>query len=144
VVDRLQGVQLALARHGIELADNAIVQCSYDVSAGRQACHELMSLEPPPTAIMCSNDVLAIGALLECQASGIAVPQTVSIAGFDDLAISQNFTPSLTTMHVPVKLMGKKAAQYLVASLAGEQTPQHTLVDVSLVERNSCAAPPLK
>jgi LacI family transcriptional regulator len=144
VIDRLQGVQLALASHGIELADNAIVQCSYDMSAGRRACHDLMSLEPPPTAIMCSNDVLAIGALLECQANGIAVPQTVSIAGFDDLAISQNFTPSLTTMHVPAKLMGKKAAQYLVASLAGEQTPQHTLVDVSLVERNSCAAPPLR
>ncbi len=86
--------------------------------------------------------MLAIGALLECQARGIQVPAQVSITGFDDLPLSANLTPSLTTMHIPFKSMGEKAAQYLIDVLAGGQPTANTEVDVTLVVRQSSTLPP--
>ena len=112
-LDRLNGMKDALLAQGIRLSKDTIIECTYKIEAGREACRALLNLPSPPTAILCSNDVLAAGALLECQAGGIKVPDQVSIAGFDDLALSANLTPSLTTMHIPFKLMGQLSAQYL-------------------------------
>ena len=66
----------------------------------------------------------------------------VSITGFDDLPLSANLTPSLTTMHIPFKSMGEKAAQYLIDVLAGGQPTANTEVDVTLVVRQSSTLPP--
>ncbi len=126
----------------IHLDGQRIKQCPYDINAGRQACRQLQAQAKPPTAIICTNDVLAIGALLECQARGIQVPAQVSITGFDDLPLSANLTPSLTTMHIPFKSMGEKAAQYLIDVLAGGQPTANTEVDVTLVVRQSSTLPP--
>lgn len=139
--DRLQGMKNSLAEQGITLAEGAIIECNYTIEEGRGACRVLLKSANPPTAILCSNDVLATGALLECQASDIAVPAQVSIAGFDDLAISANLTPSLTTIHIPFKLMGQKAAQYLIDRLAGKSPLARQEVDVTLCLRNSTSAP---
>ena len=141
--DRLKGMEDALSAQGIALAQDSIIECNYNIEAGRTACRQLLNLRCPPTAILCSNDVLATGALLECQASGIEVPSQVSIAGFDDLAISANLTPSLTTMHIPFKLMGQRAAQYLIDQLEGAAPQSHQQLDVELRLRNSTAAPKL-
>ena len=79
-----------------------------------------MSGEAPPTAIMCGNDVLAVGALKRAQQMGLRVPQDVSITGFDDIEIAEIATPELTTVHVPHRAMGRGAAEMLVGMLAGE------------------------
>ena len=139
--DRLKGMQDALATQGIRLSEETIIECNYEIEAGRAACRTLLQLPAPPTAILCSNDVLAAGAILECQASGVEVPSQVSIAGFDDLALSANLTPSLTTMHIPFKLMGQRAAQYLIDRLAGETPQPQQQLDVELRLRRSTAAP---
>ena len=139
--DRLKGMCDALATQGISLPQDAIIECNYEIEAGRAACRALLQLPSPPTAIMCSNDVLAAGALLECQACGVEVPSQVSIAGFDDLALSANFTPSLTTMHIPFKLMGQRAAQYLIDRLAGATPEPQQELNVELRLRQSTAAP---
>lgn len=139
--DRLQGMQNSLLAHGITLTKSAIIECNYTIEEGREACRTLLMSQHPPTAILCSNDVLATGALLECQSCGIDVPEEVSIAGFDDLAISANLTPSLTTIHIPFKLMGQKAAQYLINRLAGETPPAQQELSIELRLRNSTSAP---
>ena len=143
VYDRLQGIQDALSTQGIVLARNAIIECVYNIEAGRMACRQLLQSPTPPTAILCSNDVLATGALLECQSSGIEVPNQVSIAGFDDLALSANLTPSLSTIHIPFKLMGHKAAQYLIDRLSGATPQPQQQVEVELRLRNSTGIPRL-
>jgi len=137
VQDRLASMQALFTQYGICLAEESIKQCPFDIEAGRQACHQLMSQNNPPTAIICTNDVLAIGALLECQATGISVPGQVSIAGFDDLPLSANLTPGLTTMHIPFKDMGEQAAQYLIKKLAGNNPIANTELDVQLIVRQS-------
>lgn len=139
--DRLKGMEHALFAQGITLAQGAVIECNYSIEAGRAACRQLLTLSTPPTAILCSNDVLATGALLECQASNIEVPGSVSITGFDDLAISANLTPSLTTMHIPFKLMGQRAAQYLIDRLAGATPQAQQQLEVELRLRHSTAPP---
>ena len=137
VQDRLASMQALFTEHGIHLDEENIKQCPFDIAAGRLACRQLMSQDIPPTAIICTNDVLAIGALLECQATGIAVPEQVSITGFDDLPLSANLTPALTTLHIPFKSMGEQAAHYLVEKLAGNKPNANTEVDVQLIVRQS-------
>ena len=139
--DRLKGMEHALFAQGITLAQGDVIECNYSIEAGRAACRQLLSLSAPPTAILCSNDVLATGALLECQASSIEVPGSVSITGFDDLAISANLTPSLTTMHIPFKLMGQRAAQYLIDRLAGATPQAQQQLEAELRLRHSTASP---
>ncbi len=141
VQDRLASMQTLLAEHGINLAEECIKQCPFEIEAGRQACRQLVSHTTPPTAIICTNDVLAIGAMLECQAAGIPVPAQISIIGFDDLPLSANLTPSLTTMHIPFKSMGEQAAQFLIQKLADNNPRPNTEVEVNLVVRESTAPP---
>ena len=91
--------------------------------------------------MICGNDVLAIGAVAECHARGLAVPGDVSITGFDDMEIASVITPALTTVRFPTAELGTLAAQHLLARLAGENVPQQRQLPVVLVVRESTAAP---
>jgi len=139
--DRLRGVLHTLTARGINVPDNLLYECPYDIASSRQAMKRLLAAGTPPTAVVCGNDVLAYGALLECQSGGKDVPGDISIAGFDDLPLSQHIRPSLTTMHVPSEEMGRKAADYLLACLNDETAPEQTELEVNLILRGSTAPP---
>lgn len=141
--DRLEGILDTLQLNKIQVMPNMILECSYDVSASRQATKRMLAVDTKPTAIICGNDVLAFGAVTECQTSGILVPQDMSIVGFDDLPLSRHMQPPLTTMHVPSEEMGRAAADYLLARLGEETVPEHTELQVNLIVRDS-AGPPRK
>ena len=70
--------------------------------------------------MVCGNDVIAYGVLLEAERSGFSVPRDLSVVGFDDLDWSRHLRPSLTTIHVPTGETWQRAGEYLVRSLAGE------------------------
>ncbi len=139
--DRLSGILETLSDHNIDIARDMIHECEYSVSASRQIMKRLMAAKDRPTAVVCGNDVLAYGAMLECQATGINVPSTVSVTGFDDLPLSKHIQPPLTTMQVPSEEMGRAAADYLLACLNDETVPKHTELEVNLVVRGSTAPP---
>ncbi|MEH6627137.1 MAG: LacI family DNA-binding transcriptional regulator [Motiliproteus sp.] len=136
---RLQGVKDALKAQGLELNDSYIVEKSYDIWEGRHAARFLMDRpkNERPTAIICGNDVLAFGCLLECQHSGIRVPEDVSITGFDDLPLSEHLLPGLTTVHIPTADMGRKAAEFLLDTLAGKPHRPKVELPTQLVVRGS-------
>ena len=139
---RVAGVRDALQAHGIGLSPGRLIESPYDVAEGRQALRALLRAGGPrPTAVICGNDVLALGALLECQASGIGVPGELSITGFDDLAVSAQLHPPLTTVRVPSADMGERAASYLVGRRRGEHLLDHVEVETSLVVRGTTAPP---
>jgi len=143
--ERVEGVRHALADRSLSLASESLIERDYDIAAGRDAARRLMDSPTPPTAIVCGNDVLAIGAVLECVAAGIAVPGDVSIVGFDDLPLAAHLTPALTTMHVPSEEMGRRAAAYLIAELAGSNdraTVSSVELDVELIVRDTTGPPP--
>ncbi|MEQ8604792.1 MAG: LacI family DNA-binding transcriptional regulator [Marivibrio sp.] len=137
--DRLEGVRTALNARGVALTPAQVQECPYELGASRAAAKRLLALDPRPTAIVCGNDVIAYGALLECQASGVDVPAEISIVGFDDLPLSEHLQPALTTVHVPSETMGRKAAEFLLARLGGEDPPDKVELAANLILRASTA-----
>ena len=137
--ERLDGVKRALAARGITLAPGRVVEKPYTFAAGREGLREVLRASPRPTAIICGNDVLAIGALAECQSAGLAVPHDVSVTGFDDLEIATVVTPALTTIHFPTAELGSYAAHHLLARLAGKPFEMRTELPIELVVRGSTA-----
>jgi LacI family transcriptional regulator len=139
--ERFEGVREALAAAGIVLRPERLVEKPYTLPAGREGLRDVLHGTPRPTAVICGNDVLAIGALAECHARGLAVPREVSVTGFDDLEMAAVVTPALTTVHFPTAELGTLAAQHLLARFANRPAAPRTELPVELVVRGSTAPP---
>jgi len=116
---RVVAVQQSMAKQGLDPAQLTVIETEYGVDTGAAAFQSLMDLPTPPTVILCGNDVLAVGALRRAHRLGIVVPDDVSITGFDDIELARVVTPELTTVHVPHREMGKKAAEMLIDMVEG-------------------------
>ncbi len=135
--ERISGVREALERKGLRLAPARLLERSYAMSNGREALRQLMAQSDRPTAVMCGNDILALGALLEAMALGLRVPEDLSIVGFDDLDLAREIPPGLTTVHAPLEEMGRLTAAYLTEpGPTGDRVP-HTELTAELVVRGS-------
>ncbi len=142
-VGRSTGVRDALARRGLDFHLGFYEERGYSIEEGRKAASAWLSHPSPPSAIMCGNDILALGVLFECLNRGIDVPREISITGYDGLDISGHVRPALTTVHIPSAEMGTLAADYLVARLENRTVAEKTRLDTSLVIRGT-TAPPFK
>jgi len=111
---RMEGIKTALLDHGVSPDSLNIVETNYGIENGADALEHLMQTVPRPTAVMCGNDVLAAGALRRARELNIDVPSDLSITGFDDIELASIVCPALTTVHVPHREMGRKAAVSLV------------------------------
>lgn len=143
---RVEGVRAALKTRGLELAASSVIETSFALAGGRSGLSELMARANPPTAIICGNDLLAAGALLEAQARGISVPARLSIAGIDNLEIAAHLLPPLTTVHLPTTELGRAVADHLLAHLRSpepaEARPLRIEMPIDLVVRRSTGAAP--
>ncbi len=140
--ERLEGIRAELQKHAIDLPAAMIAESRYSIQDGRKACALLLSRnDPRPTAIICGNDILAFGAVAECEARGLSVPEDISVVGFDNLEFSTHATPSLTTIDVPAEEMGESAAHFILGKLGGETVSLHNPVEVELILRSSSAPP---
>ena len=101
----------------------------------------LLAFATHPTAVICGNDVLAMGAVLECHAQGIAVPEAVSVTGFDDMEAASILVPALTTVRVPMRELGYAAAQQILAHIGGKAGARVTELAVDLIVRGTTAPP---
>lgn len=140
--ERMEGARQALAARGGRLPAERVVEKPFTLNAGREGLREVTNGTELPTAVICGNDVLAIGAIAECNARGIAVPQRMSITGFDDMEIASLITPGLTTVHFPTAELGIYAANHLLQKLAGESVELRSELPVELVVRGTTAPPP--
>jgi LacI family transcriptional regulator len=137
--ERVAGVQAALRARGLKLT--TLVEKPFTLAAGRAGLQAVLGATPRPTAVICGNDVLALGAIAEAHAQGLTLPGDLSVTGFDDMEIASLVTPALTTVHFPTQELGSRAAAHLLARLAGDKVPQQTELPVKLVVRESTAAP---
>jgi len=138
---RFEGVLGAMAAAGLDPDALRIEETPYSIANGAAAFARLMQAGSRPTAVLCGNDVLAAGALTQARADGIAVPGEVSVTGFDDIELAAILTPRLTTVHVPHREMGARAAQVLLDMRAG--TPARTQrLDAGIAWRDSLGPPP--
>ena len=138
---RSAGVRDCLEQRGFPFRDGRYLEMRYEVSEGRVATRKMLATESPPTAIICGNDILALGAMFECQKQGYKVPTDMSITGYDGLDIAAQVSPGITTVHIPAKDMGHTAAEYIMGRLEDENVVEKTLLQANLVIRESTAPP---
>ena len=112
--------------------------------SGQRAVRELLARpgRELPDAIVCANDQMAIGVMLELRAAGFSVPGDVAVAGFDDILLGALFPPSLTTVHQPSRLLGEHASALLLDRIAHPGLPRRVeRLPAPLVVRESCGCP---
>jgi LacI family transcriptional regulator len=138
---RLAGVREALSSRGLALAPQHVIEAPYAIAAARAAMRKLLDSSPRPTAVICGNDVLAMGAVLECHAQSVAVPGDMSVTGFDDMEAASILVPALTTVRVPMHELGYAAAQQILAHIDGKGGTCSTELAVDLIVRGTTAPP---
>ncbi|MFL9923539.1 LacI family DNA-binding transcriptional regulator [Herbaspirillum lusitanum] len=117
---RFSGMRDALLAHALEAPLYLTVPFGSFLSAGREAITMILEQHAEVDAVFFSNDVIAAGAVLECQRRHIQVPQRIALAGFANLDIAPEVHPALTTVQISSLQIGQTAAQMLLARLAGE------------------------
>ncbi|MBO6673829.1 MAG: LacI family DNA-binding transcriptional regulator [Rhizobiales bacterium] len=135
--ERVEGIAEALESYDLDPATLQIIETNYSIENGATAFRQLMEGDYRPTAVMCGNDVLAVGALDMARQMGIAVPEAVSITGFDDIELAQISTPRLTTVHVPHREMGRRAAEILIRMLGGADPGPSTQLQTQIMLRET-------
>lgn len=118
--DRLAGYRQGLAEAGIEADERLVIRDGFDQAAGARAVDRLLAGDARFTAICCANDLLALGALARLNELGFDVPGQVSVAGFDDVSIAALTAPSLSTVRLPLREMGRRGFEHANRMLAGE------------------------
>ena len=134
---RVEGVREALREGGIKLSAASIIEQPFTYAGGRDGLRALAAMSPRPTAVLCGNDLLAIGALIECQALGLAVPQEISVIGFDNQELASHFSPGLTTINVPAADLGRISARTILQLMAGVVVQAPIELPIELVVRGS-------
>jgi DNA-binding LacI/PurR family transcriptional regulator len=136
---RIEGYRAALAERGIPAAAVPVYETENDRTSVDAALTSLFASAEPPTALLCMSDRIALFALEWLAGRGIAVPGTVSVAGFDGVPEGLSSNPPLTTVAQPIAEIGRMAVQSIFED-AGE--PRHLRLDVALTIRGSTAPPP--
>ena len=109
VADRLAGVAASLSAHGLSLDDLPVVHTDFTRDGGRAAADRIIDEHPDTTAIVALNDAMAMGVLSALRTRRIAVPDRMSVVGFDDVSVAADLAPSLTTVRLPMTDMGRMA-----------------------------------
>jgi LacI family transcriptional regulator len=140
--DRLAGVRQTLANAGLKLPPDLVVERPYSLDGGTEGIALLLARSRPPTAIICGNDILALGALREAHVRNINIPRELSITGFDDMPIAELGNPPLTTVHFPMAEVGRHGGTALLHALGETEDSPETELPLRLVVRKSTAPPP--
>lgn len=139
---REQVVRGVLDEHGIALANRDVRHGPFDFRAGHEGAHALLDRDDPPTAVLCANDVVALGALNAAAELGVAVPGEVSVAGFDDLPTSRWALVRLSTVAYDLEAMSREAVRLLVRRVDEPQAdPVRAVYPTRYVPRATIADP---
>ena len=114
----------------------------FTYEGGAAAASELLSLAHPPTAVVCANDLSALGLIAQAQRLGVSVPERLSVAGFDDIRLGTYVRPSLTTVRTTPRELGQEAGRLLIDLVESGQAADVRVADAELVVRDSTAAVP--
>jgi LacI family transcriptional regulator len=139
-LNRVLGMRAAMVEAGLDPQALQVIETPYGIETGANAFEALLRTDMKPTVVMCGNDVLAVGALQRAKKMGLRVPHDISITGFDDLELATIVEPSLATVHVPHREMGRLAARMLVDNLNGKQLDHSIELKTQLCIRESLTA----
>ncbi|MDH2424901.1 LacI family DNA-binding transcriptional regulator [Sphaerisporangium sp. TRM90804] len=137
--ERVAGYLSALAERGVAADPELIAHTRFSRAGGDDGTERLLALPRPPRAVVCANDVMAIGALDAARRRGLDVPGELAIMGFDDIEAATLVSPRLTTMANPARKIGQACGRLLLDRLSGALTgpATETVVPARLVRRQS-------
>lgn len=138
--ERLAGYRHGLAAAGIEADPGLVVQASFDRAGGTAGIDALLANGASFTTVCCANDLQALGALERLAQLGMAVPDEVSVAGFDDISVAAMTAPALSTVRLPLRELGRRGYAHAVRQLAGE-TVAGELLPTEVIIRGSIGPP---
>lgn len=137
---RLEGFRHGMASAGLPVDGRLVVNTTFDVDGGAAGVDALLATGLEFSAISCANDLLALGAMQRLASFGIAVPDAVSVAGFDDISTASLTAPTLSTVRIPLRDLGRHG--FLVADrLLAAENVDPTVLPTEVVLRASTARP---
>lgn len=136
--ERMAGVQAAVARAGLELGPESIVNGNFTPESGRRAVEQWLARDVKFDAILAANDEMAVGALEALRLAGIDCPGQVAVSGFDDSASARFCHPALTTVRQPITALGAAAVRHIMDCWQGKAPTLETKLQTDLVVRESC------
>jgi DNA-binding LacI/PurR family transcriptional regulator len=140
--DRLSGVRTALRRLGMPLSRDDVLNGEFTWRHGYAAANTLLTQPNRPTALICADDLLALGVMDAAVDLGLEIPRDVAVVGFDDIPVAALRQVALTTVRQPVAEMGRRAVDLLMARITGTagDDPVEVVLPPQLVVRRTCGA----
>ncbi len=138
---RREAFLASMARHAPDVRP-AIYDGDFKFDSGRRAASEILAAGKLPTAVVVSNDLMALGVMQEFRAARLSIPRDISIVGFDDIAFAALAEPSLTTVCSPRIEIGRRAIEALMLTIERPEQPGIEIrIPTYLITRNSTAPP---
>lgn len=135
---REQGFRRALREGGVRLDEALVTRVEFTRGGGRAAGRALLEGAERPSAVVCANDLIAIGVLDEARARGLRVPGDLAVTGYDDIDAASLVIPALTTIVNPARDIGRVAGELLLSRLSGNDGPvRQVTLGTLLVHRES-------
>jgi LacI family transcriptional regulator len=139
---RMKGCRAAMRRAGVPFDERLVRAGNFKADSGYELTTEMLRARTRPTAILCGNDRMALGAYLALKEHGVRVPDDMSVVGYDDQEdLAPEIEPPLTTVHLPYYVMGHWAAEQLLRGSI-DDLPPRTYADCPPVLRASVGPPP--
>jgi LacI family transcriptional regulator len=142
--ERLQGYREAMAAHALKPSPWLVVQGNFRSQNAHDAALGLLRMDPRPTAVFASNNLMAIGLLRAIRELGLRCPEDISVAAFDDFEEACLFTPGLTTIAQPTTAIGAKAVEIALKRIGQRNDghlPEIAKMQAVLHLRGSCGPP---
>ncbi|MDH3750458.1 MAG: LacI family DNA-binding transcriptional regulator, partial [Gammaproteobacteria bacterium] len=143
VANRFLGYQDGLQQSGLKFSERLVVAGDNSIESGEACAEKLLTRKQPPTAIFAANDDMAAGVIRVAHRMGVDVPEQLSVAGFDDIALARMIHPALTTVRQPLTEMAQRAAEALIEGKCGdasERAPETVPATLQIRESTGPAA----
>jgi LacI family transcriptional regulator len=139
--ERGAGMRAALGDAGIALDEACVQYAKITLASAQEAMERMLALPRRPTAVLATNDVLAVGAMMACRQAHVAIPDEISITGVDNTDLGATQTPGLSSVRTPIVEIGRAAAEQLVARLEGNDFTAFQSLGFEPIFRGSTAPP---
>jgi DNA-binding LacI/PurR family transcriptional regulator len=138
--DRLNGFASAVIARGMNEDKALVYKGDYSYQSGQKGAEYFLSMQRPPTAVVCANDSMAIGAIKAIHESGRNVPKDISVVGFDDIDVAAQVHPPLTTVAAPISKIAATSVRMLIDLINGRDLDnRHVALPARLIVRSSCS-----
>ena len=137
--NRFRGYKYAMLDLTLPLEDRFVYMGNYSFESGKEGAEYFLSLDTLPSAIICANDSMALGAIQTFQNAGVKIPEQISIIGFDDIHVASQVSPALTTVAAPINEIAYHAFKNLNCLIHKQPlTMQHIALSATIKQRRTC------